>query len=75
MGRSDIVPEVTGKARAGDIRHCFADITKAAEELGFRARQDFGEGLSRLAEWVAGQEANDRVSEARRELEKRGLVA
>jgi dTDP-L-rhamnose 4-epimerase len=75
MGRSDIVPEVTGKARAGDIRHCFADITKAAEELGFRARQDFGEGLSKLAEWVAGQEAKDRVSDARRELEKRGLVA
>jgi dTDP-L-rhamnose 4-epimerase len=75
MGRSDIVPEVTGKARAGDIRHCFADITKAAEELGFRARQDFGEGLAKLAEWVAGQEAQDRVSEARGELEKRGLVA
>jgi dTDP-L-rhamnose 4-epimerase len=75
MGRSDIVPDVTGKARAGDIRHCFADITKAAEELGFRARQDFGGGLARLAEWVAGQEAQDRVSEAKGELEKRGLVA
>jgi dTDP-L-rhamnose 4-epimerase len=75
MGRSDIVPEVTGKARAGDIRHCFADITRAAEELGFRARQDFGEGLAKLAEWVAGQEVQDRVSEARGELEKRGLVA
>jgi dTDP-L-rhamnose 4-epimerase len=34
MGRSDIVPEVTGKARAGDIRHCFADITRAADERG-----------------------------------------
>ena len=75
MGRSDIVPEVTGKARAGDIRHCFADVTKAADELGFLARQAFEPGLARLAEWVAGQEAKDRVSEARGELERRGLVA
>lgn len=75
MGRPDIAPEITGKARSGDIRHCFADIAKAERELGFRARQDFGEGLAELAEWVAQQEAVDRAEEARLELEARGLVA
>jgi dTDP-L-rhamnose 4-epimerase len=75
MGRPDIAPEITGKARAGDIRHCFADISKAERELGFRARQDFGEGLVELAEWVSRQEAVDRAEEARLELEARGLVA
>ncbi|MFC7396147.1 NAD-dependent epimerase/dehydratase family protein [Chelatococcus sp. GCM10030263] len=75
MGREEITPEVTGKARTGDIRHCFADISKAERELGFRARQDFGEGLAELASWVAQQEATDRAEEARRELEARGLVA
>lgn len=75
MGRPDITPEITGKARSGDIRHCFADISKAERELGFRARQDFGEGLAELAGWVAQQEAVDRAEEARLELEARGLVA
>ncbi|WP_407048847.1 NAD-dependent epimerase/dehydratase family protein [Methyloraptor flagellatus] len=75
MGRTDIEPEVTGKARTGDIRHCFADTTRAAETIGFVAKADFERGLEELAEWVAGEEAVDRVDAARRELEARGLVA
>ena len=75
MGRPDLQPEFTGKMRAGDIRHCIPDLTKAREVLGYRPREDFGAGLAELAEWVARQEAEDRVVEARRELEMRGLVA
>ena len=75
MGKNDIEPEIVGKGRIGDIRHCFCDTSKAADAIGFRARKDFGEGLAELAEWVAEQTAEDRVSEARAELEKRGLVA
>jgi len=75
MGRDGIEPEIVGKARAGDIRHCFCDTTLAARRLGFRARRDFDEGLAGLAEWVAGQQAEDRVGKARAELEERGLVA
>ena len=75
MGKNDINPEIAGKTRIGDIRHCFCDTSKAAEILGFQARQDFGEGLAELAEWVALQTADDRVEQARAELEARGLVA
>jgi dTDP-L-rhamnose 4-epimerase len=75
LGREDLEPEITGKARIGDIRHCFCDGSKAAEVLGFRADKDFDEGLSELAEWVASQTADDRVEEARAELEAKGLVA
>jgi dTDP-L-rhamnose 4-epimerase len=75
MGREDIEPQVVGKSRTGDIRHCFCDGSKAAEKLGFRAEQDFQEGLAELAEWVARQTADDRVEQARAELEQRGLVA
>jgi dTDP-L-rhamnose 4-epimerase len=75
MGKNDIQPQIVGKSRIGDIRHCFCDTTKAAEKLGFRAGQDFGEGLAELAEWVAVQTADDRVDQARAELEARGLVA
>ncbi|HET8613000.1 MAG TPA: NAD-dependent epimerase/dehydratase family protein [Sphingomonas sp.] len=75
MGRSGIVPEIVGKARVGDIRHCFCDTGKASAELGFEARKDFAEGLAELAEWVGRQTAADRVATARSELEARGLVA
>jgi dTDP-L-rhamnose 4-epimerase len=75
MARPDLEPEVVGKSRVGDIRHCFADVAMARAELGFSARRDFSAGLAELADWVADQEAVDRVPEARRELEARGLVA
>jgi dTDP-L-rhamnose 4-epimerase len=75
MNKPDLVPETLGKARVGDIRHCFADVSLAREILGFEARMDFSEGLAALAGWVASQTAHDRVTEARRELESRGLVA
>jgi dTDP-L-rhamnose 4-epimerase len=75
MDRSDLEPEVTGKTRAGDIRHCIADIAKIQRELGFAPQRDFSEGLAELAEWVARQQAQDRVADARKELEARGLVA
>jgi dTDP-L-rhamnose 4-epimerase len=75
MGKDGIEPEIVGKSRIGDIRHCFCDGAKAADRLGFRAEKDFGEGLEELAGWVAEQTADDRVAEARAELEARGLVA
>ncbi|MFC0205841.1 NAD-dependent epimerase/dehydratase family protein [Novosphingobium soli] len=75
MNKNDIAPEIVGKARIGDIRHCFCDTALAQEKLGFQARQDFEEGLAELAEWVQQQTAEDRVNQARAELEARGLVA
>jgi dTDP-L-rhamnose 4-epimerase len=75
MGKNDISPQIVGKSRIGDIRHCFCDGTRAAEAIGFRAEKDFQEGLAELAEWVAVQTADDRVDQARAELEARGLVA
>lgn len=75
MGKNDVAPEIVGKARIGDIRHCFCDTGLAADKLGFHARQDFEQGLAELAEWVQRQTAEDRVSQARAELEARGLVA
>ena len=75
MGRNDLSAEIVGKARIGDIRHCFCDTTKAREDLGVAATEDFTEGLVELAEWVSQQTAEDHVEKARKELEARGLVA
>ena len=70
-----IEPELPGKFRAGDIRHCFADVTRAREALGFEAEVPFEQGLAELAEWLEGQAATDRFDEAAAELDRRGLTA
>ncbi len=75
MGRPGLEPQITNQARAGDIRHNIPDLAKAYELLGYQARTDFSQALGELSEWVARQSAEDRVDEARRELELRGLVA
>jgi dTDP-L-rhamnose 4-epimerase len=70
----NIEPEITGKYRAGDIRHCFADIGKARKILGYKPQVDLEEGLQDLAGWLEGQIAYDRVAESRNELAARGLM-
>jgi dTDP-L-rhamnose 4-epimerase len=74
MRKPHLAPEITGKARVGDIRNCFADIAAARERLGFAPRRSFDDSLEELADWVRRQRAVDRVAEARAELEERGLV-
>jgi dTDP-L-rhamnose 4-epimerase len=70
----DIEPEVTGRFRAGDIRHCFADVSLARELLGFEAEVELEQGMEVLAEWLEGQVAEDRVDGAAAELAARGLT-
>jgi dTDP-L-rhamnose 4-epimerase len=75
LGRSELEPEVLHKARVGDIRHCFSDLQKARERLGYVPRYGLEEGVAALGPWLAGQSATDGSQIARRELEERGLVA
>jgi len=69
-----IEPIISGKYRTGDIRHCFADISKAKGLLGYEPQVYLEEGLTELADWLGGQRAIDRVEQATLELEKRGLT-
>src|SRR5436190_1859730 len=72
--RVGVEPEVTGKYRAGDIRHCFADITRARELLGYEPQIELEDGMADLAEWLADQVAVDRADDAAAELAARGLT-
>jgi dTDP-L-rhamnose 4-epimerase len=69
-----IEPDVCGKYRVGDIRHCFADITLARAVLGYAPAVLLEDGLMELAVWLEGQAADDRVDAASRELAVRGLT-
>ena len=73
LGR-DIAPEITGRCRVGDIRHCFADIGEAAARLGYAPSIALEDGLVELGDWLADQAPEDRVPVAARELERRGLT-
>jgi dTDP-L-rhamnose 4-epimerase len=72
--RVDVTPEIVGRFREGDIRHCVADVTRIERLLGFRARTGLEQGVRDLVAWAGEQRADDRVAQARDELERRGLI-
>jgi len=74
IGHSGLEPAITGNYRAGDIRHCFADISLARRVLGWEPAVTLEDGLEDLAGWLEGQTAIDRGMEARAELAARGLM-
>jgi dTDP-L-rhamnose 4-epimerase len=67
-------PEIIGKSRRGDIRHCYADVTKLEEATGFRAEVRFEDGIADLVAWAGEETADDRVEQAKSELENIGLT-
>jgi dTDP-L-rhamnose 4-epimerase len=67
--------EITGKYRAGDIRHCFADINNAARVLGYKPQVSFADGIRELVAWLNSQTPEDRAAEAVQQLDLYGLTA
>lgn len=74
--KKDIAPRILGRYRRGDIRHCFADISKARRSLNWYPTKTFRQGVPELVEWVQSQRtANDGVDAAWAELDRRGLLS
>lgn len=46
---------MTGQFRNGDVRHAWADITTATEQLGWQPRYSLSDGVARLADWIDAQ--------------------
>lgn len=74
LGKDGLQPEITGKYRVGDIRHCFPDMTLARQVLGFQPSVQLEDGLVDLAAWLEGQIACDHLPQMKAELTSRGLV-
>ncbi len=72
---SDIAPVITGKYRAGDIRHCFADIARARALLGYEPQVTHEQGFAELAEWLREQVAEDKAETMLQQLTTYGLTA
>ncbi|MBV9598382.1 MAG: GDP-mannose 4,6-dehydratase [Chloroflexi bacterium] len=68
--------EVRQKFRAGDIRHCYADISRIEALLGYTPRHQFEDGVPELVAWVAEQHGLTlpTAGEVDRQLEAYGLL-
>jgi len=60
----NIEAKVTNSARPGDIRHCYADITKAQTLLGYAPKSKFEDSINELIDWVGHQSAPDNFDNA-----------
>lgn len=70
----NLQPAILGKFRKGDIRHCYADISKIREILGFEPTMSFDNGIDELIEWTKEQSSIDNVERATGELDAKGLI-
>jgi dTDP-L-rhamnose 4-epimerase len=75
LADDDIEPQILNQFRAGDIRHCYADLTKARTLLGFEPKVALEEGLGDLLAWVKEQTAEDRFAQVEKELAAKALVS
>ncbi len=71
---SSINISVSGNFRLGDIRHNFADLSKAKQKLGFEPKFDFKTGVSKFVNWVKSQEVGeDKYQKSIDEMKAKGL--
>jgi dTDP-L-rhamnose 4-epimerase len=75
-GKTDIKPYISNEYRQGDVRHCYADISKAQKLLGFSPKVSLDEGLIELAGWAKthGWGVRDLFEDALKELRERKLT-
>jgi len=73
---ANLEPKISKRYRKGDIRHCYADITKAKALLGYEPTVSITDGLNELVEY--GKANNwasvDLFEKSLRELEERKLI-
>lgn len=72
LGKDKLI-KVNNEFRVNDIRHCFSDISKAKKLLGWEPKISLEQGLKELIDWSESEKAEDKFSEAQKELEQKGL--
>jgi dTDP-L-rhamnose 4-epimerase len=70
-----LTPFISYRYRKGDVRHCYADISRARNYLDYAPTISLSEGLRELAAWARAQRCGTNTFEkAIRELEEKRLV-
>jgi dTDP-L-rhamnose 4-epimerase len=68
-------PIITGKFRVGDIRHCYANLTRSQQILGYKPEVTFEEGIRDIINRSHYEKSKDCSSIAEEELRARGLAS
>ncbi len=72
--KRSVSPIMRGEFRPGDFRHLVADVSKL-RSLGWKAKVDLKEGLSRYAQWISSYgSVEEYFSEAERLLKETGII-
>lgn len=67
--------EISNLFRLGDIRHNYADISKAQGVLGYYPKYNIEKGLKSFAKWVESQNTeNDILEQSIKEMQNRKLL-
>lgn len=71
----NIAPQILNQYRIGDVRHCFADVTKLERLFGIQPQHDFEAGMAELIAWVeTARHPVDRSVRSMAELASNRLV-
>lgn len=70
----NIQPEITGKFRSGDVRHCSADISSIKSILDWTPKWEFEKGMKDLINWGKNAPSVDLFDQASKELDSKGLL-
>lgn len=73
-GKEEITPDIQNKFRKGDVRHCYADISKIQNKLNWNPTISFEEGMKEYIEWSRKQESVDMFDKAAQELKDKKLI-
>jgi dTDP-L-rhamnose 4-epimerase len=70
----NIEPTITAQFRPGDVRYCYADISKIYKMLKWKPQFKFEQGMIDLIDWGKNAKANDKFEIASNKLSSKGLV-
>lgn len=73
LRKSNLI-QINQEFRKNDIRHCFADISKAKKELGWKPKVSLEKGFKELIKWSKTEVAEDKFFKAQKELKDKGLI-
>ncbi len=69
-----IIPKIINTFRKGDIRHCFAEVSKIKRVLNWKPRVNFADGMEELIKWSEEEESKDYFDQASDILKSKGVI-
>lgn len=70
----NIPPNITFQFRSGDVKYCYADISKVKKALKWKPKISFKQGMANLIKWGQTEKAEDLFDKATNQLKSKGLI-